>query len=519
VQPTVTASASGGTGAAFSVSLNQIVYEYRQAWEVASVTVTSGGTGYPAVGSMSFSAATGDTTAGSASASFYCGRVAPTVTASASGSGSGASLSVSLASATGYDGKPYWYVSGISITSGGSGYAEYDQINVTVTDGEGYGAYAVVSSVDESGAITGIAVYWGGEYYKSNGIIQSVELGYGGGIYYRDDPSLPAEKANVTVGVIGPSGSGAAFTVTIDDDTDSPTFGQITAVNISNGGSGYIAWRYRNVDCCEDYYNGLSVVLQRTGACTYSKTICGTSCGGSINVEYKGPSTPATVTVSAPFTTCGNTLTASSLVTDCSSLSFTATNESGVSASVTAGGTFDAEDNADDGSSNCFSCCEGEEEAPEEVTVEVREKLQGESEWGPPYGFGEIPGTVNEVPEVVLQRGQWGILATIPGTGGTSAGPCVAVWGAPLPNGTRVAVVISKCTDSQCEDCRQCETRAAGSVVFAVPGGSNQDRGVSDACDNCEAMPMCSPKPGDYEITKSVTGSGLTLTSLKITVL
>lgn len=331
VQPTITASASGGSSASFSVSLSEISHEDRAAWEVSGVTVTNGGTGYPASGYVTFNTASGDTAEQSAYATFYSGRVTPTVTASVSGSGSGAVLSASLSSSTGYDGRTYWYVDGISITNGGTGYAEYDSVTVTVTDGEGYGAYAVVSSVDGSGAITGIAVYWGGEYYKSNGIISSVEL-FSGGIYYRDDSSIPGEKATVSIGVsqYGPTAStaaGAVLTAVIDDSASSPTFGKITGVTITNGGNNYLAWEY-----CEAYLRGITAVLEKSGDCAWGKT----DCGRGFSVAYRGASTPPLVTIYSQG--CAFTLTGETNVDDCSAMSFTGSDEHGRSVSVSPGG-------------------------------------------------------------------------------------------------------------------------------------------------------------------------------------
>jgi hypothetical protein len=188
VQPTVTASASGGSGATFGVTIAPNGTT-PQTWSVTGVTVTNGGTGYPSSGYLDFSAASGDTADEGAQVEFRSGRMEPTLAVQTYGSGSGAVLAASLASATGWNGQTYWYVDGISITNGGSGYSEYDPIYVIVTDGESagwwwWGPNAEVSSVDENGAITGIAFYGGDEYYKSNGIIQSVMIDFGGA-YYR----------------------------------------------------------------------------------------------------------------------------------------------------------------------------------------------------------------------------------------------------------------------------------------------------------------------------------------------
>ena len=403
--PTVTASASGGTGATLSVTTSPSG-STPQTWSVTGVTVTNGGTGYPASGYVTFNTASGDTTEQSAYVGFYCGRVAPTVTASVSGSGSGAVLSASLASTTGWSGQTYWYVDGISITDGGTGYAELDQVAVSVTDGEGWGAYAEVSSVDEDGAITGIAVYWGGEYFKSNGIIESVEF-YDGGIYYRDageissisveaggkyyreDASLSPYVATVTVGVdqTAPSnGTGATFTATVESDTGSVNFGKVTGVTIGNGGSNYLAWQWRNTKCCGWYWNEKPVVLKRLNygsgdACYYQHRICGgwniKGAKGLVSLRYNGPNVPPSLGIitelpgdgSQGATQCDTAFSASGNVTNCSDwsgVSFSASG--GATATVSAGGEYDTLYKAN---SSCNQCCQGEEDVPNEIEVEV----------------------------------------------------------------------------------------------------------------------------------------------------
>ena len=404
-----TATASGGSGAAFSVTIAPNGTT-PQTWSVTGVAVTNGGTGYPSSGYLNFDVASGDTEEQSADVVFYSGRVAPTVSASAGGSGSGASLSASLASATGWNGQTYWYVDGISITNGGSGYAEFDPVNVMVTDGDGYGAYAEVTSVDGSGSITGIAVYWGGEYFKGNGIIQSVEFGWGGGgtyyrdageissisvesggKYFREDASLSPYVATVTVGVsqTPPSnGTGATLTATVESSTSSANFGKITGVSISSGGNNYLAWQWRNTKCCGDYYNGLSVVVKRLNygsgnACRYSHRLCGVgnirTNSGQVEVFYNGPTTPPTVVLASELANtadpvsiiCNAAFTASGNLTNCSDwsgVSFSASG--GRTASVTVGGTYDATDR-NPGGAACHICCKGDEVPPDEITVSV----------------------------------------------------------------------------------------------------------------------------------------------------
>lgn len=360
--PTITASATGGTGATFGVTIAPNGTT-PQTWAVSDVTVTNGGTGYPASGYITFSVATGDTEQQAASAMFACGRVQPSVSVFASGSGSGAVLSASLVSETGWDGLPYWYISGISVTSGGSGYSELDQVFATVTDGEGGGLYAEVSSVDQDGAITAVSIYWGGGYYKSTGVIQSVALYNGGsyyrdagiptavvmssnGIYYREDNSLPIIAPPVTVAVNAAgqyNGSGAVITASVDLNPASNRFGLIDSLTVVNGGQYYRLWDWKRSAFCVERFNEKSYTLPlgTTNPCRYVKTLCEGNYRGSkdvLSVTYRGPNTPPLVQINVPSPAATVEFEASGTPPPCSNFSFTATEPLGGTATVSPGG-------------------------------------------------------------------------------------------------------------------------------------------------------------------------------------
>jgi hypothetical protein len=496
--PTVTASVSGGTGATLSVTTTANGTT-PQTWSVTAVTVTNGGTGYPASGYVTFNVASGDTAEQSADAMFYSGRVAPTVSASAGGSGSGAVVSASLASTTGYDGRTYWYVTGISVTNGGTGYAEYDPVAVTVTDGEGYGAYAEVSSVDGSGAITGIAVYWGGEYFKSNGIIQSVEFGYGGGgIYYRDageissisveaggkyyreDASASPYVATVTVGVsqTAPSaGAGATLTATVESSTSSANFGKISGVTIGSGGTNYLAWEWRYTKCCGDYYNGLSVVVKRqqNNPCLYEHHLCGVGnislAAGRVALQYNGPASPPTIGLfsewlpseSSQFSssTCNTFFEASGNVTNCSEwsgVSFSASG--GATASVSAGGTYDPLFR-NPGGRSCFVCCRGSDAVPAEVAIDITDNR----------GTG-LSGTYIR-----------------PILGGAFSNGTQQQW-ANFWSGGQLGLGVFLVSDIEgCNDCgANCRIQ-----VFFHPSGVSGGNYNNSGSDTCVSVPVCNP--------------------------
>ncbi len=263
VEPTVTASVSGGSGASLSVTLGQSTdWNGLDIWSVSSVTVSSGGTGYTDGTSVTFTVTDGTQVYG-ASATISTVRSQPDVTASLPySSGSGAVLSPSL-SASGDS----WTVSSVAITNGGSGYSQWDEVLISTGDIEASGSYLYVSSVDGTGAITGIGISTGGSYYRDTGVISSVNFPWygGGGEYYKStgiiesvvvwepgsyylSESTGTSEVDTPVVTIGSNaGEGAEAEATVDGDPESETFGQITGISVTSGGSGYLAavpmWR------------------------------------------------------------------------------------------------------------------------------------------------------------------------------------------------------------------------------------------------------------------------------------
>jgi hypothetical protein len=189
IAPTLTASvASGsGSGAAFTVSTTSNGGD-PETWGVGSVSVTNGGSGYPAQGYLAIAPGTCGVAEQGAAVLFSCTRVQPTVAASmfSSTQGSGATLSVTLAQGVDWwTGLPMWYVSSVSVTNGGSGYTQDEEIEFVVADGQAESsAYATVS-VDEDGAIISATLYDGGIYYKSSGVISQAVVEWPGEYYKR----------------------------------------------------------------------------------------------------------------------------------------------------------------------------------------------------------------------------------------------------------------------------------------------------------------------------------------------
>lgn len=196
VEPTVTASASAGTGAKFSVTLaKQQDLCNRDYWEVSSVSVTDGGSGYSDGGAITFAVSPGDTASVAASASLSTSRSAPSLTASSSGS---ATFSLTYTQAT--SSPDTWEVSGITLTDAGTGSINDEYLTFSLGTGD----------VKISSAVAKISTV-------------------------RGEPTLG-------IGVETTSGSGATFSVSLTKTTDysSRDAWTISDITITDGGSGYV---------------------------------------------------------------------------------------------------------------------------------------------------------------------------------------------------------------------------------------------------------------------------------------
>lgn len=254
-EPTISASVSGGSGAELSVTLAETIDYYgNKVWTVDSVGVDNGGSGYEDGAAVTFAVDDGEAKS-AASAVVSTGREEPEVTATVvTSGGSGAVLAVNLTQSGNS-----WYVSSVTVTDGGSGYDGYyaDYVEFTTADSEESPAYAAITT-DGSGAITAVSIYGGGSYYRSNGVIESVTVQSGGeyyksdgtiesivilngGMYWRLQGTGEADADTPTVEIAGSYdlGSGATAEATVDTTIGSPTFGQITSLSLTNGGSGY----------------------------------------------------------------------------------------------------------------------------------------------------------------------------------------------------------------------------------------------------------------------------------------
>lgn len=454
-EPALTPSAAGGSGADLVATMTEALDDQtgRPYWYVSAVSVTDGGGGYVDNAEVTF--ATGANGVASIPATAYArtSRSIPTLVELYGGTGTSAILTPSVTS----NGTTpsTWGISSVTIDDGGAGYLQGDVLLVNLGSGdvESVGAYVTVSSVDGAGAITGVSIDYGGEYFHDDGAIESVEVSTGGaywdddgvivdvvvddgGSYYEEDAGQPPYVAAVELEIIqtAPSnGSGAELSAVIDDNPASPTFGQITAVSVDYGGDGsgeegYLAWQWvtQYNQCCGDHYNGKSVVClkgREGNNCEFVGYVCGTGNAlgraGRVAVDYRGPLLVPRVELDSEYdfgdgevvsTMCSTVFLAPSLISDCDQFSFVASSDGEATATVTPGGDYiESAQNPDytnNGYPSCHICCRGLGQSATEIEVELEDLRPGEgalsgnyfleleffSPWGAPGTYPDPPG-------------------------------------------------------------------------------------------------------------------------------
>lgn len=306
------------------------------------------------------------------------GREAPTITATAPG-GSGADLAVSLDQFVDDCGIPIWYIASITVNDGGTGYTDGDPIAFSVASGD-----AVVIEAEATISAPG-------------GVIDSVSVWFPG-YYWRENPALAPYVDNVEVIVEQPdgysAGSGAVLQATIDTDTGSPTFGQITGITITNAGDGYTGVAIPEKYCLGHYLNGRSFVLAKDslwpsggpsidGKCGFHTMACQPWGGtwSTIAIQFGFATTTVNGTRRHQFKFPGIPTLASrdAVSLDCESWPIEIWGSDSpnapahllnVKATITAGGSLpEALETPPDGS--CGSCCLNTGPVPEEVTVSL----------------------------------------------------------------------------------------------------------------------------------------------------
>lgn len=401
-QPTLAATSARGAGASLAVTLSQSGSP--PTWSVASVSVAAGGTGYEHGRAVLFSRGEAIVVTKAAATVKTLEQAAHTIDASGAG-GTGATFAITYEADWEYP--DVWYITGVSVTNGGSGYSAGGAVLLKPQTGTRYGLWPDGNPGDlelgytvEDGAITGVSGFDNESYYRNRGIIQSVEVTNGGsyylpvgaaygvtvtdgGSFYREDATADPYVATVSTTVENAS-SGAnapSLTAVVDDDPASATFGEVTSFTITDGGGGH---KYRTLHigkrCCRDTFAEKSFVLKRSGSdvCQFVYEKCeGFGLSRMVltipprNTAY-GPQ-PCYLEVSTgdglggdPFPrNCYTRWTATTLLEDCSDFSFDM--ESGDRIlTVAPGGTYHTGETP----AICTRCCTSGA-LPDEIEVEL----------------------------------------------------------------------------------------------------------------------------------------------------
>ena len=532
-----------------------------ETWAVDSITVTDGGSGYSDEQTLNVILGPDDVDLDPTTLEIKTVRDDPTLFAQA-GSGSGGSGAVLVVNVV--QSGDIWAVASITVTNGGSGYTQGETFSILPSAGQTVSPASVTANVTggvitsftigdageyflDTGVIDEVQVVYGGSYYKDTGVIESVDIDSAGiyykalgdiasinlsngGEYYAEDPDGTPHVAAVTVSLsqIDPSdGAGATFTVNVDDDPDSPTFGDIASVTVTNGGSGYEAVGYPNTWCMGDYMNGREFVLARSKffgsffnipsyACEYRAYLCnpvalGTYSSAAIVFEYREDTStePAKSLLQGPLVS----LTTEEQIANCSSFtlefpdkaqSVPAFND--VTATVVSGGGS-VEDATGSpvvpsiagGSSHatgvCGSCCLNEEATPAEITINLEYLI--ESSFGRPaegdYVLSRGSRLISTNANTTLWEGGFPYVfegTTYAFTLEAAIEPC-----ATLSNtgpGLLHTFVAADCDDTCYKKCRLRINLYSGEFEF-VPGVYNP------GCE-CIDFPVCSPPAGAYTL-------------------
>lgn len=536
-EPTLTAVVLGGDGATFTITLaeEEEYYTGKPYWAVSAVSVDSGGTGYSDGAEMTFTLGPDGVASSEASVFVRTQRSAPTVELEG-GTGTAADLAVTLSANAGPP--ETWSISSITITDGGSGYVEGDLLSVTLGtgDAEEWGANVSVTAVDGSGAITALSINEGGGFFHDDGIVESVDINFSGaywdddgvivsvsvdngGNYYEEDWDAPPYVADVTVVIsqTAPSaGAGAVLSATVDDDTSSPTFGQITAIAIDTAGDDYLAWEWVTnwQGCCGDHYNGKTVVARRGldgNNCQFVHYFCGTGAmyarHGRVVVNYPGPAGIPSVGLLSewypsenPSVTCDTSYQADAPVEDCDAFEFVATSNAGETASVVPGGDYDEADGNPDYAANgfpsCSICCRGTSQAPREITVSVVDNRPGGGLAGNYVLEAELVSPYTSAGVTTAGYVRWAYYGE-PDEFGNQPGVLIQLWLDSVAGQTRTSYIAG-------DDCHRC-------YIGGAAGGYNVLLG-----DYEYAGPICAPS-GAYDLRQGPGGNnfvGLTITVL-----
>jgi hypothetical protein len=204
--------------------------------------------------------------------------------------GSGGQFEVVFSATTDECGRPAWTISAVNVNDPGSGYMDYELLYVSLGQDEF--------------EITPASLY-----YRTG---DTVEV-FAGGLFYKtslEEPALVADIAVTVAQQLPSDGNGVEFSLSVDDDPVSPTFGQLLSIGVDEGGDGYLhEGYYVREDCCVTVWNDRTVLLERLSptSCDYELNCCSK---GSVYVRYNGANELPTVRLSGILGGCGVTFEA-----------------------------------------------------------------------------------------------------------------------------------------------------------------------------------------------------------------
>lgn len=237
--PSLTAKSDGT--AKFSLTYEQVTWS-PDTWGISSVSVTDPGTGSVDGRALNISLGEGDVDKTPAVAVLRTVRQVPSIGLSVNSQlGTNAILAPTLSSTQDAYGFAAWGVSGISVIDGGSGYFQDDKLSVVLGDeskAEGDDFDAVVTSVDENGAILEAAIASGGMFFHDSGVADSVQVLHGGN-YYKHTGVI--ESVTVSSGGLYWRPSETKLNVTLENKKDNcgVDYWSVSALTVASDGGGH----------------------------------------------------------------------------------------------------------------------------------------------------------------------------------------------------------------------------------------------------------------------------------------
>jgi hypothetical protein len=528
-----------------------------EVWEISSITVNDGGSGYSDGQSLNIILGPDDVDATGSGAYLVVNTVRdePTLFAQdqPGSGGSGAVLVVNVVQSGNV-----WVVNSITVTNGGTGYTGGETFDILPSSGQTVSAASVTVNVT-GGVITGANINDAGEYFFDTGVIDTVDVqGPGlffrdtgvidsidffdvgmyykvfgdienislanGGKFYGEDADAPALVADITVVLdqIAPSdGDGATFTVNVDDDPESPTFGEVVSVTVDDGGDGYEATGANNSFCMGEYMNGRSFVLARAkffplfssdessgsaghsrSPCQYVTRLCTPltrrmSNFETIVFEYRAGNyaSGSQSVLAAPRVS----LTTNEAIADCDefTMEFPANSQAfpayrNVTATVVSGGGSVEDATTPIPVAACHSCCVNQDAVPTELTVSVDNLLAPD---------GPVPD--GDYVLAIMSQSQINFFS-LPEAVGWIGGDLLT---------NRILVFVEPCAGILLDQFQRpywaprdgcgdtCNTKCKVRMSLSDNNGSFSHF-YDPGCD-CSDSPICSPPAGEYETTAS----------------